>query len=52
MTRGAAARDGGFALVAALTALLLFALMAYTVLAADQGATAGAQAQIDRKSVG
>ncbi|MBQ1540394.1 type II secretion system protein GspK [Caulobacter sp. CCUG 60055] len=34
--------------MAALTALLLFALMAYTVLAADQGATAGAQAQMQR----
>ncbi|MDR3509131.1 MAG: type II secretion system protein GspK [Caulobacteraceae bacterium] len=44
----AAASEDGFALVAALTGAALFALFAYTVLAADRGATAGLSAQFQR----
>lgn len=44
----AAGGDEGFALVAALMAMLLFALFAYTVFAADRGAVADLQALSDR----
>ena len=40
--------EDGFALVAALTAALLFSLLAYAMLAADRGAIADVQAQLRR----
>lgn len=40
--------DGGFALVAALGALMLFAYLSYTVLAADRAAIAGLDASLVR----
>ncbi|MFZ0267686.1 hypothetical protein [Caulobacter sp.] len=42
------ARDGGYALVAALMAVLMFAYVAYAVLAADRGAVAGLDASFVR----
>lgn len=47
MTAGAGG-DDGFALVAALGAAMLFALVAYAVLAADRGAIAALDAQLTR----
>lgn len=48
MTARTAAGEDGFALVAALTAAMLFAFFAYAVLAADRGAISGFDAQLQR----
>jgi len=48
MRPSAEAREGGFAMIAALMGVMMFALLAYAVLAADRGATAGLDAHLQQ----